>query len=189
MTFSATRRRTGLGLLGHIDHAATAFADLLQQLVAAQGLPHRVIRQLGRRTRPDPKRSVIPRERQARIWLSMGGQERLEAQSQGRVPVASAIQESRPFQFGQSQGRDKEVCFTLWRGWQGRWRAIHFTYGSTRCGTTQLDGEPGLSEGPPFLGGGHSDAQNGGRFLKGQPDEVTQLHQFNFAGLGGGQFV
>ncbi len=114
-----------LGLLGHIDHAATAFTDPLHQSVAAQGLPHRVIRQLGRWTRPDPQRSVIPCERQARIWLSMGGQECLEAQSQGRVPVASAIQKSRPFPFGQSQGSDKEVCFTLWRGWQGRWRALH----------------------------------------------------------------
>ena len=35
MILSATRRRTGLGLLGHIDDAHAAFADLLEQLVAA----------------------------------------------------------------------------------------------------------------------------------------------------------
>ena len=29
-----------LGLLGHIDHPAAAFAELLQQLVAAKGLAH-----------------------------------------------------------------------------------------------------------------------------------------------------
>ena len=35
MIFSATRRRTGSLLLGHIDHAHAPFADLLQQLVGA----------------------------------------------------------------------------------------------------------------------------------------------------------
>ena len=35
MIFSATLRRTGLGLLGHEDRAHAAFADLLQQLVGA----------------------------------------------------------------------------------------------------------------------------------------------------------
>ena len=35
MTFSATLRRTGVLLLGHVDHAEAALADLLQQLVAA----------------------------------------------------------------------------------------------------------------------------------------------------------
>ena len=38
MILSATRRRTGSLLLGHIDHAAAAFADLLQQLVAANAI-------------------------------------------------------------------------------------------------------------------------------------------------------
>ena len=36
MIFSATLRRTGCGLLGHVDDAHAAFADLLQQLVAGR---------------------------------------------------------------------------------------------------------------------------------------------------------
>ena len=35
MIFRATLRRTGCGLLGHVDDAHAAFADLLQQLVGA----------------------------------------------------------------------------------------------------------------------------------------------------------
>ena len=35
MILSATCRRTGCCLLGHIDHAHAPFADLLQQLVGA----------------------------------------------------------------------------------------------------------------------------------------------------------
>ena len=35
MIFSATSRRTGSLLLGHIDEAHAPFADLLQQLVGA----------------------------------------------------------------------------------------------------------------------------------------------------------
>ena len=35
-----------LRLLGHIDHAAAAFADFLQQLVAAQRLAHRFVRSI-----------------------------------------------------------------------------------------------------------------------------------------------
>ena len=39
MTLSATRRRTGSLLLGHVDHAEAAFADLLEKLVAADVAP------------------------------------------------------------------------------------------------------------------------------------------------------
>ena len=35
MTFRATLRRTGCGLLGHVDGAHAPLADLLQQLVRA----------------------------------------------------------------------------------------------------------------------------------------------------------
>ena len=38
MIFRATLRRTGSGLLGHVDDAHAPFADLLQQLVGADGL-------------------------------------------------------------------------------------------------------------------------------------------------------
>ena len=38
MTLSATLRAHGLLLLGHENHAETAFADLLQELVAADGV-------------------------------------------------------------------------------------------------------------------------------------------------------
>ena len=39
MTFSATRRRTGSVLLGHVDDAHAALADLLEQLVGADPIP------------------------------------------------------------------------------------------------------------------------------------------------------
>ena len=47
MTLSATRRRTGCGLFGDIDHAATAFAEALHQFVAAERLAHGFVRRVG----------------------------------------------------------------------------------------------------------------------------------------------
>jgi hypothetical protein len=38
MTLSATRRRTGSVLFGHVDHAAAAFADFLEQFVGSPAL-------------------------------------------------------------------------------------------------------------------------------------------------------
>ena len=61
ISFSATLRLTGCGLLGHEDGAHAAFADLLQQLVRAdQRVPGRSLggrRRLGRR-RGRPRRRV-----------------------------------------------------------------------------------------------------------------------------------
>ena len=39
MILSATRRRTGSLLVGHVDDAEAPFADLLQQLVGADHAP------------------------------------------------------------------------------------------------------------------------------------------------------
>ena len=58
MIFRATLRRTGCGLLGHVDDAEAPFADLLQELVgaddAAGRLHKRLIRgEIGRRRAPE----------------------------------------------------------------------------------------------------------------------------------------
>ena len=91
-------------LLGHVDHAAAAFADLLQQLVAAD-LVARLLRHLpekSRSPRPDTRPGVAfkPRIVQGR-FLEKGPdllvlvKQFLDPSTQSRVPAASTLQVTR----------------------------------------------------------------------------------------------
>ena len=73
MTLSATRRRTGSCLLGHINHAATAFADLLQQFVAANPVAGFFSRRMARQIKPD-----CPRLRTGGFGWLTGGNAKLQ---------------------------------------------------------------------------------------------------------------
>ena len=90
MTFRATFAAHGFLLLGHIDHAAAAFADFLAQLVAA-----------------NPVARLFRHWHEAR-WASrllgqkaLGGfvglEQGLHSRQQGHVPPTGALQEREPF--------------------------------------------------------------------------------------------
>ena len=53
----------------------------------------------------------------------------------------------------------------------------------------QFAKEPGPGMGPVVVGGARGNAENLGRFLEGQADEVTQLDQFSFELALRGEFV
>ena len=89
MTLSATRRRTGCLLLGHVDDAHPPLADLLEQLVGADELPGRLDRgrwgdQVGRR---------CGRGFEEAPGLEVGLDQPLQAATQPLVLAAGAGQE------------------------------------------------------------------------------------------------
>ena len=108
MILSATRRRTGSVLLGHVDHAAAAFADLLQQLVAAERLAHGFVGRIGEIELDRGPRGFGLRGQQ-RFGLLVRGEQRFEALAQGRVAFAHDIEKRgallrRLFQRQRKQG-------------------------------------------------------------------------------------
>ena len=62
MTFSATLRRTGSLLLGHVDDAHAALADLLQELVGADRAARSFLRARDRRALEETAGLVVGRE-------------------------------------------------------------------------------------------------------------------------------
>ena len=91
MTFRATLRRTGCDLLGDVDDAHAAFADLLPQLVGADD----VTRALGEARRFDRDRRWRHGELEEAARLGIAGEESLDAPPQLGI-AASLIQEGRP---------------------------------------------------------------------------------------------
>jgi hypothetical protein len=100
-----------LDLLGHINHAATSFADLLEQLVASDGLPDEVIGGRVREVQGDGGSSLSRSSPEQRVRLVMGGEQGLESGAQGGIPDALAVQERGAPGPGQGQGGLEEGFF------------------------------------------------------------------------------
>ena len=94
MTLSATLRRTGLLLLGDIDHAAAAFADLLQQLVAPERLADGFVGSIGE-IGLDRGAARFGLRGQHRFGLCMRGEERFKAGAQGGIGSTLAVKKHR----------------------------------------------------------------------------------------------
>ena len=112
MTFSATATFDRLLLFGHVDHAAAAFADLLEQLVAAD-----LVTGLFRRLKFEPDRGLICRRGNRRqvVGLVVGGQQRVQPLAQGFVITAFAFQESDTLAGRFSEGQRKQSRFAFLR--------------------------------------------------------------------------
>ena len=102
MTFRATLRRTGLGLLGHVDDAHAALADLLQQLVRADDRARAARRRPCRRSRRSGPRPAAPGSCRPASWASSSastsaaqGRRRRRRPRPGSSPARPAAASSR----------------------------------------------------------------------------------------------
>ena len=78
-------------LLGHIDHAAAAFADFLQQLVAAERLAHGFVGRIGE-VELDRGTGSFGLCGEQRLGLFVRGEQGFEALAQGGVAVAVGVE-------------------------------------------------------------------------------------------------
>ncbi len=108
MIFSATLRRTGCGLLGHVDDAHAALADLLQQLVGADDRA----RALQRLRRFDRERWRGCGRLEEAVGILIDLEQALDALEQGGIRAAGRA-EILPSLVGVFllQGRYEEIAF------------------------------------------------------------------------------
>ena len=113
MIFSATRRRTGLLLLGHPDHAETAFADLLEQLVIADGFAGLLRFQAGKARLHLGSSGAVHGSLHERLVVERGEQ-LLHAGPEVGPAVTGGLQVGRTFRDRKRRGDVEDFQFAEW---------------------------------------------------------------------------
>ena len=100
-------------LLGHIDHAATAFADLLQQLVAANAVAG-LFRQGSGKAHGSGDAQAGWRRFQEPLGGGVCAEQVLDLLTQGGVPAHGFVQIGRSLRRAEFQGRVQHGHFPIW---------------------------------------------------------------------------
>ncbi len=113
------------GLLGDIDDAATAFADFLQQLVAADGLARGVVLGSVGESNFDRGQAAGGGRIRERIRVLAGRQQSLEALAQRGVARTLTVQEGGALGGGLGNDQGEQGLFAFVRCWHRRFSVIH----------------------------------------------------------------
>jgi hypothetical protein len=156
-------------LIGHVDNAHAALADLLQELVAANARARSFSKRVG-----GCQTLVGTGEKGFPAGLAMGLQEGLHALPENSVPSTGLVEKGSAFQGGlgedESEKRFQRIRFGIHgkiSGWSGS--ILSCDVGPRRAsfffchfaGPDKIE-EPGPRVSPPTVGGGSRDAKTGG---------------------------